>query len=79
MTNRTDWPVYRSVGAYRAASGLLPFIDPKGPGEKGAGDRRIQTYCFRLCMTNAPGNRLPVEKPRAAPAKLRIGPQFRRV
>ncbi|MCL4402965.1 MAG: FAD-dependent oxidoreductase, partial [Acidobacteria bacterium] len=45
------------------ASGLLPGIDPNGPGMKGAGDRRIQTYCFRLCMTNAPENRLPVEKP----------------
>ncbi len=46
-----------------ATSGLLPMIDPDGPGEKGAGDSRIQTYCFRLCMTNAPENRLPVEKP----------------
>lgn len=45
------------------ASGLLPGIDPEGPGEKGAGDRRIQAYCFRLCMTNAPGNRVAVEKP----------------
>jgi hypothetical protein len=45
------------------ASGLLPGIDPKGPGVHGEGDKRIQTYCFRLCMTNAPENRLPVEKP----------------
>lgn len=45
------------------ASGLLPGIDPNGPGVHGEGDRRIQTYCFRLCMTNAPGNRLPVLKP----------------
>lgn len=44
-------------------SGLLPGINPNGPGEKGAGDKEIQTYCFRLCMTNAPENRLPVEKP----------------
>ena len=45
------------------ASGLLPCIDPKGPGVHGEGDKRIQTYCFRLCMTNAPENRLPLEKP----------------
>jgi len=45
------------------ASGLLPGIDPKGPGVRGEGDRRIQTYCFRMCMTNAPENRLPIEKP----------------
>ena len=46
-----------------ASSGLLPGIDPNGPGIRGAADKRIQTYCFRLCMTNAPENRLTVEKP----------------
>lgn len=45
------------------ASGLLPGIDATGPGVEGSGDRRIQTYCFRLCMTNATDNRLPIEKP----------------
>ncbi|MCU1233052.1 MAG: putative xanthan lyase, partial [Candidatus Solibacter sp.] len=45
------------------ASGLLPGIDATGPGVEGAGDKRIQTYCFRLCMTNAPENRLPIAKP----------------
>ena len=46
-----------------APSGLLPGIDPNGPGVKGAGDKRIQVYCFRLCMSRAADNRLPVEKP----------------
>ncbi|MEO8372267.1 MAG: FAD-dependent oxidoreductase, partial [Candidatus Solibacter sp.] len=45
------------------ASGLLPGINPNGPGAEGAGDKQIQTYCFRLCMTNAAANRLPIEKP----------------
>lgn len=44
-------------------SGLLPFIDPKGPGEEGAGDKRVQAYCFRMCLTNAPENRIPFKKP----------------
>jgi hypothetical protein len=44
-------------------SGLLPIIDPDGPGEIGAGDHRVQAYCFRMCLTNAPDNRLPIEKP----------------
>jgi hypothetical protein len=44
-------------------SGLLPIIDPTGPGEVGVGDPRIQAYCFRMCLTNAPGNRNPIEKP----------------
>jgi hypothetical protein len=44
-------------------SGLLPIIDATGPGVEGTGDTRIQAYCFRLCMTNAPENRLPIGKP----------------
>jgi hypothetical protein len=51
------------VKAGDPASGLLPGIDALGPGVEGSGDRKIQTYCFRLCMTNAPENRLPVTKP----------------
>lgn len=44
-------------------SGLLPIIDPAGPGVDGEGDHRIQTYCFRLCMSSAKQNQIPVEKP----------------
>lgn len=45
------------------ASGLLPFIDPAGPGEEGAADHRVQAYCFRMCLTDHPGNRIPFAKP----------------
>ena len=45
------------------SSGLLPFIDPAGPGEEGAGDKRVQAYCFRMCLTNHPDNRIPFAKP----------------
>lgn len=45
------------------SSGLLPFIDPDGPGEFGAGDNRVQAYCFRMCLTDHPENRIPFEKP----------------
>jgi hypothetical protein len=45
------------------ASGLLPFIDPAGPGPEGAGDRRVQAYCFRMCLTDHPDNRIPFRKP----------------
>ena len=46
-----------------ATSGLLPFIDPNGPGEEGAGDKRLQAYCFRMCLTDHPANRIPFKKP----------------
>ena len=45
------------------ASGLLPHIDPQGPGLEGAGDRRIQAYCFRMCLTDHPDNRIPFQRP----------------
>ncbi|MCH5374010.1 MAG: FAD-dependent oxidoreductase, partial [Planctomycetes bacterium] len=44
-------------------SGLLPFLHPGGPGEEGSGDRRVQAYCFRMCLTDHPENRIPFEKP----------------
>ena len=44
-------------------SGLLPFIDPAGPGQEGTGDRRVQAYCFRMCLTDQPENRIAFEKP----------------
>jgi hypothetical protein len=45
------------------ASGLLPRISPDPPGENGEGDQRVQAYCFRMCLTKAPENRLPFPKP----------------
>jgi hypothetical protein len=44
-------------------SGLLPGISPEDPGENGAGDRRIQAYCYRMCLTRVPENRVPFPKP----------------
>ncbi|WP_093828131.1 FAD-dependent oxidoreductase [Spirosoma endophyticum] len=44
-------------------SGLLPEIATSGPGEKGAGDSKIQAYCFRMCFSNNPDNRVPFPKP----------------
>ena len=46
-----------------AASGLLPFIQPGGDENSGAGDRSVQAYNFRLCYTKNPANRLPHLKP----------------
>lgn len=44
-------------------SGVLPFIDTTGPGATGQGDDRIQAYCYRMCLTDHPDNRIPFEKP----------------
>lgn len=52
------------IVAGNPASGLLPHIDPKGPGVEGEGDSRIQAYCFRMCLTDHPDNRIPFHKPK---------------
>ncbi|MDF1754090.1 MAG: FAD-dependent oxidoreductase [Verrucomicrobiales bacterium] len=44
-------------------SGLLPFLDPEGPGEEGGADKRVQAYCYRMCLTDHPDNRIPFHKP----------------
>ena len=44
-------------------SGLLPRISAAPPGDYGSADRRIQAYCYRLCLTDHPGNRIPFAKP----------------
>jgi len=44
-------------------SGLLPRVEPKPPGPKGAGDHRVQAYNFRVSLTDIPENRVPIEKP----------------
>ena len=46
-----------------ANSGLLPGITPGGPGIAGTGDKGVQAYCFRMCLTDHPANRIPFKKP----------------
>jgi len=45
------------------SSGLLPRISSDPPGENGSGDNKIQAYCFRLCLTKHPDNKVPITKP----------------
>ena len=44
-------------------SGLLPRVFPDIDGNVGDGDNQIQSYNFRMCLTQVPGNRVPIEKP----------------
>lgn len=46
-----------------STSGLLPRISAAAPGIKGEGDDKIQAYCFRMCLSNHPDNRVPFSKP----------------
>jgi hypothetical protein len=45
------------------SSGVLPRISTEPPGEYGRGDDKVQAYCFRMCLTDLPENRVPFPKP----------------
>jgi hypothetical protein len=45
------------------SSGLLPFIQDQPPGQAGQGDSSVQVYNFRLCLTQNPTNKLPIDPP----------------
>lgn len=44
-------------------SGVLPRISMALPGEYGSADKKIQAYCFRMCLTDHADNRVPFPKP----------------
>ncbi len=44
-------------------SGLLPHISKIEDLTNGQGDKKIQAYNYRVCLTTDPANRLPIEKP----------------
>ena len=58
---KSDIDPYKVPGV--PSSGLLPLISANDPGIKGEGDKKIQAYCFRMCLTNNPENRVPFAKP----------------
>ena len=44
-------------------SGVLPRISTASPGVYGEGDNKVQAYCYRMCLTSVPENRIPFAKP----------------
>jgi hypothetical protein len=58
-----EHPIDPYVSPGDPASGLLPRVGAHDPGEDGAADRRVQAYCFRMCLTDMPENRVPFPRP----------------
>lgn len=46
-----------------STSGLLYGVSAEDPGIYGEGDHRLQAYCFRMCLSNHPDNRVPFSRP----------------
>jgi len=44
--------------------GLLPGVSDDEPGVQGEGDRRVQAYNFRMCLTNIPQNMVYFPRPK---------------
>jgi hypothetical protein len=55
-----QWSV--AVSPFDGRGKLLPFVQPAPVGEAGAGDKKVQAYNFRLCLTQN-NDRLPFPKP----------------
>lgn len=45
------------------ASGRLPFVEATAGGADGAGDGRLQAYCYRMCLTDVATNRVLIAQP----------------
>jgi len=44
-------------------SGLIPTIQDEPLGTPGAADKHLQAYCFRVCLTKKPDNKIAFYKP----------------
>ena len=55
-----DYP----IPAYDSQGNLLPEISAGPRGEIGSGDRKVQAYNFRMCLSSNPNNQVPYPKPR---------------
>lgn len=58
---KSDVSPYRVPGD--SSSDLLYGVSADHPGEYGAGDDKVQAYCFRMCLSNHPDNRVAFPKP----------------
>jgi hypothetical protein len=58
-----DLKVSPYIRAGDTSSGVLPLISTADPGNRGDGDKRIQAYCFRMCLTKVENNRVPFTRP----------------
>lgn len=66
-TNKRVGDKYVPVDPYRTpgdrSSGLVWGITHHDPGTDGEADDCVQAYCFRMCLTDVPENRVPFSRP----------------
>ena len=63
-SGKFDVPIDPYVVPGNPASGILPYLLRTEPlGTVGAADERVQSYNFRVCLTDNPANRIPLGTP----------------
>ncbi|MDR1091381.1 MAG: FAD-dependent oxidoreductase [Prevotella sp.] len=46
-----------------STSGVIYGVNPEPVQPDGTGDKKVQAYCFRTCLTDNPDNMIPITKP----------------
>lgn len=59
-----DAPVDPYVVPGDPSSGVIAKVSSDPPEKFGGADKKIQAYCFRMCLSNHPDNRVPFAKPK---------------
>lgn len=52
------------VSPFDARGKLLPGVYGGPKGRPGEGDKKVQAYCFRVCLTNVKENQMPYPRPK---------------
>lgn len=61
--NFQNFPIDPFIVPGNPDSGLVAKISKDPPGGNGMGDRRVEAYCFRMCLTQVSKNKIPFYKP----------------
>jgi hypothetical protein len=62
-TNQIPEPIDPYIIPGDTASGLIWGINPNEVPAEGTGDKKLQAYCYRLCMTTDKSNMIPIARP----------------
>ncbi|MBI1367582.1 MAG: FAD-dependent oxidoreductase [Planctomycetes bacterium] len=60
-STRKQWDA--DIDPHEPDGSLMFGVQDVPRGEDGAGDKKVQAYNYRICLTDVPENRIPIEKP----------------
>lgn len=59
-----DMTAWENINPYSPRTGkLLPYVIPEPWGPNGAADSHLQSYCYRVTLTDDPSNMKPITEP----------------